>query len=186
MSGADAVKEDRLWQRHADMAKLGGTPKGGVNRQALSAEDAAARATLAGWAGARLGLSARPDLAEVVRGFLSLNDAEARAAFVHTLRAVIDPGGQRVSGHDRLYLAAAVPSMLVWGEIDPIIPAEHGRRAHELMPGSRLELFEHAGHFPHLDDPLHFTQLLRAFTDSTEPADVQPERARELMLARAA
>ncbi len=47
MSGANAVKEDRLWQRHADMAKLGGTPKGGVNRQALSPEDAAARNQLA-------------------------------------------------------------------------------------------------------------------------------------------
>jgi len=53
MSGADAVKEDRLWQRHADMAKLGGTPKGGVNRQALSPEDAAARNLLASWAKAR-------------------------------------------------------------------------------------------------------------------------------------
>ncbi len=53
MSGADAVKEDRLWQRHADMAKLGGTPKGGVNRQALSAEDAAARNLLGAWAKAR-------------------------------------------------------------------------------------------------------------------------------------
>ena len=38
MSGAKAVREDRLWQRHADMARLGGTPKGGVNRQALSPE----------------------------------------------------------------------------------------------------------------------------------------------------
>jgi N-carbamoyl-L-amino-acid hydrolase len=53
MSSANAVKEDRLWQRHADMAKLGGTPKGGVNRQALSPEDAAARNLLASWAKAR-------------------------------------------------------------------------------------------------------------------------------------
>src|SRR5919109_1232477 len=53
MSGAKAVREDRLWQRHADMAKLGGTPKGGVNRQALSPEDAAARNLLASWAQAR-------------------------------------------------------------------------------------------------------------------------------------
>lgn len=53
MSGADAVKEDRLWQRHADMATLGGTPRGGVNRQALSPEDAAARNRLAQWARAR-------------------------------------------------------------------------------------------------------------------------------------
>ena len=43
MSGAKSVNQQRLWQRHADMAKLGGTPKGGVNRQALSPEDAAAR-----------------------------------------------------------------------------------------------------------------------------------------------
>ncbi|MBX9946169.1 MAG: Zn-dependent hydrolase [Reyranella sp.] len=50
---AAAVREDRLWQRHADMAKLGGTPKGGVNRQALSAEDAAARNLLGAWATAR-------------------------------------------------------------------------------------------------------------------------------------
>ncbi|MBM3622496.1 MAG: Zn-dependent hydrolase [Alphaproteobacteria bacterium] len=48
-----AVREDRLWQRHADMAKLGGTPKGGVNRQALSAEDAAARSLLMSWAKSR-------------------------------------------------------------------------------------------------------------------------------------
>jgi len=53
MGAADAVREDRLWQRHADMAKLGGTPKGGVNRQALSAEDAAARNLLGTWAKAR-------------------------------------------------------------------------------------------------------------------------------------
>src|SRR5215471_11482553 len=53
MSGAKAVREDRLWQRHADMARLGGTPKGGVNRQALSPEDAAARNQLAAWAKAR-------------------------------------------------------------------------------------------------------------------------------------
>jgi N-carbamoyl-L-amino-acid hydrolase len=53
MTAAGAVREQRLWQRHADMAKLGGTPKGGVNRQALSAEDAAARNLLASWAAAR-------------------------------------------------------------------------------------------------------------------------------------
>ncbi len=48
-----AIREDRLWQRHVEMAKLGATAKGGVNRQALSAEDIAARRLLASWAGAR-------------------------------------------------------------------------------------------------------------------------------------
>ena len=134
----------------------------------------------------RIGLQAGSDLAEIARGIASLNELGARRAFVHTARSVIDAGGQRVDARDRLYLAEAVPSLLVWGGIDPIIPARHGRRAHELMPGSRLELFEHAGHFPHLDDPLRFTRLLRTFVAETEAAHVQPERARELMLARAA
>src|SRR5436309_2541203 len=53
MTGAEAVREDRLWQRHADMARLGATAKGGVNRQALSPEDAAARNLLVAWAKAR-------------------------------------------------------------------------------------------------------------------------------------
>jgi N-carbamoyl-L-amino-acid hydrolase len=53
MRASDKIDETRLWQRHVDMAKLGGLPKGGVNRQALSAEDAAARLLLGQWAQAR-------------------------------------------------------------------------------------------------------------------------------------
>src|SRR5262245_30406032 len=50
---ASRVDEARLWRRHMDMAAIGGTPRGGVNRQALTAEDARARAVLAAWAQAR-------------------------------------------------------------------------------------------------------------------------------------
>jgi pimeloyl-ACP methyl ester carboxylesterase len=136
----------------------------------------------AGWVGARLGLRARPDLGEVVRGFLSLGDGEARAAFLHTLRAVIDPGGQRVSGHDRLYLAAKLPTLLVWGERDPIIPVAHAHAAHAAMPGSRLELFAASGHFPHMDDSVRFVETLRDFLSSTAPARLDPETLRSSLL----
>ena len=134
----------------------------------------------------RVGLQAGSDLAEIARGIASLNELGARRAFVHTARAVIDTGGQRIDARDRLYLAEAVPSLIVWGGIDPIIPADHGRRAHELMPGSRLELFDRAGHFPHLDEPLRFVRVLRDFVARTAPAEIRPEDARELMLGRAA
>jgi len=53
MRASDKIDETRLWQRHVDMARLGGLPKGGVNRQALSPEDAAARLLLGQWAQAR-------------------------------------------------------------------------------------------------------------------------------------
>lgn len=53
LAAAGAIDQDRLWRRHVDMAKIGGTPKGGVNRQALSPEDAGARRLLCRWAAER-------------------------------------------------------------------------------------------------------------------------------------
>src|SRR5882724_7832410 len=53
LRAASRVSEARLWQRHMAMAAIGATPKGGVNRQALSPEDAQARALLVSWATAR-------------------------------------------------------------------------------------------------------------------------------------
>lgn len=45
-----AVDEARLWRRHMSLAEIGATAKGGVDRQALSEEEARARALLAEWA----------------------------------------------------------------------------------------------------------------------------------------
>jgi pimeloyl-ACP methyl ester carboxylesterase len=120
----------------------------------------------------RVGLRVHTDLGEVLRGHASLSDGEARSAFVHTLRTIVDPGGQRVDASDRLYLAQAIPFLIIWGERDPIIPVEHALAAHGLVPGSRLELFPQAGHFPHLDDPLRFVRLLVEFMETTEPARI--------------
>jgi pimeloyl-ACP methyl ester carboxylesterase len=119
---------------------------------------------------ARVGLKTGEDLAGVSGGIGSLADAGARGAFVHTARAAIDPRGQRVSATDRLYLAADLPTLIVWGERDPIIPVEHGRAAHAAIPGSRLEVFEGAGHFPHREAPARFVALLEDFVATTEPA----------------
>ena len=57
---ASLVNKERLWARLMQMARHGETPAGGVNRQALSAEDIAARRDLIAW-GAELGLSAHTD-----------------------------------------------------------------------------------------------------------------------------
>jgi pimeloyl-ACP methyl ester carboxylesterase len=129
----------------------------------------------------RIGLQAGTDIAELARGHASLADPEARAAFVHTLRTIVEPGGQRVNASDRLYLAENVPFMLVWGDRDPIIPVQHGIAAHELVPSSRLEIFEGAGHFPHLDDPQRFLDVLLDFIDTTDPADTDPASWRDML-----
>ncbi len=130
----------------------------------------------------RVGLRPASDLDELASGFASLSDGEARQAFLHTVRAVIDTGGQRVDASDRLYLAAGVPSLLIWGDHDRIIPVDHGYAAHERMPGSRLEVFPDAGHFPHRDDPHRFVSVLRDFMASSPGAHLDGEAIRSLML----
>ena len=130
----------------------------------------------------KLGLRTGKDVAEMAAGLASLQDIEARRAFVHTARSVIDVGGQRVDATDKLYLAETVPTLIMWGDCDPIIPARHGIRAHELMPGSRLRIFEGAGHFPHHDDTAGFVTTLAEFVATTQPSEPDEDRLRRLVV----
>jgi pimeloyl-ACP methyl ester carboxylesterase len=129
----------------------------------------------------RVGLRLGTDIEEMARGHATLSDPGARAAFVHTLRAVVEPGGQRVDASNRLYLAHHIPFLLIWGEHDTIIPISHGRTTHEQMPDSRLEVFLKSGHFPQLDEPERFIGVLSDFIDSTEPAHLDAEEWRKLL-----
>jgi len=133
-----------------------------------------------------VGLTPGADLQGMAEGFASLAAVDARRAFLHTARSIIDLTGQRVSARDRLYLAEGMPTLIVWGERDPMIPVAHGRAAHAAMPGSRLEVFEHAGHFPFNDDPVRFAELLGDFIATTEPATHDEHRLRRLLLKQAA
>jgi pimeloyl-ACP methyl ester carboxylesterase len=132
---------------------------------------------IAGLAG-RLPVAIPPGVREVARGYASLGEARARAAFLHTLRSVIDHAGQRIDASDRLYLASEVPTMVLWGGRDPIIPVEHAYAGHEAMPGSRLEIFERSGHFPHQDEPARFSALVHEFVASTRPAQLNGDHLR--------
>lgn len=108
------------------------------------------------------------DVGAVWRGFSSLRDRESRRAFLATTRAVIDIGGQSISAHDHLQGALPIPTMIVWGTKDRMIPASHALSVEKELPDCRVEMFEGAGHFPHLDDPDRFARVLREFIDDGE------------------
>jgi pimeloyl-ACP methyl ester carboxylesterase len=109
----------------------------------------------------------------IARALSPLENADARGAFLHTLRSVIDIHGQRVSANDRLYLLESMPTLIVWGGRDHTIPLRHGREAHEAIPGSRFEVLARAAHFPHLEDPDGLSELLREFIAGTKPAAIE-------------
>jgi pimeloyl-ACP methyl ester carboxylesterase len=114
-----------------------------------------------------------PSAWESGRSFASLANPVHRRAFLHTARSVLDFGGQRVQATRRLYLADGFPTLIAWGTADSMIPVEHAHRAHELIPGSQLALFDGAGHFPHCDQPQRFTERLVEFLDNTTPARIR-------------
>lgn len=119
---------------------------------------------------ARAGRRSTPASQEIWRSYASLADADSRRAFFCSLRDVIDLGGQSVSALARLYRAAQLPTLIVWGAQDPFIPVRHAVAAHRAIPGSRLEIFDGVGHYPHCEAPERFVEVLVDFITTTRPA----------------
>jgi len=111
----------------------------------------------------------------IARALRPLENADARQAFLTTLRSVIDVHGQRVSATDRLYLLDEMPTLIVWGERDHTIPLAHGRRAHEAIPHSFFRTLADVAHFPHLEDPEALSLVLREFIGETEPGCIEDD-----------
>jgi pimeloyl-ACP methyl ester carboxylesterase len=121
------------------------------------------------------------DLAEAGDALLALKDVQARRAFLRTLRGVVDAHGQAVTALDRLYLADAVPMLVVWGSKDPIVPARHAETVRSVVPTARIEVFRGAGHWPHLDEPDRFCDVLLEFMAETVPAEHDRDSWRALL-----
>lgn len=121
------------------------------------------------------------DLPNMLRILNDLPEPTASSAFTRTLRAVVDWRGQIVTMLDRCYLTEAIPVQIIWGEKDSVIPVRHAHMAHAAMPGSRLEIFENAAHFPFHDDPARFLDIVQRFIDATEPPEYDQAALRELL-----
>jgi pimeloyl-ACP methyl ester carboxylesterase len=120
------------------------------------------------------------DAPELLSMFDGFGDADTRKAFVRTLRAVVDLQGQVVTMLDRCYLTQGMPTLLVWGRRDAVITIDHALAAHEAMPGSRLVVYEQAGHFPHHLDSARFCALVREHLATTAPASFSRDQWRAL------
>jgi pimeloyl-ACP methyl ester carboxylesterase len=69
-----------------------------------------------------------------------------------------------------------IPTLVVWGLNDRIVPVEAALGYHRLIPKSRLEIFERTGHLPMLERPQRFNPLLDEFIESSRPLQAaQPD-----------
>ena len=109
------------------------------------------------------------------------HDAAARDAFLHVLRAVVDWRGQVVTMTDRAYLALNMPTCVMWGEKDTVLPIAQIEVARRSIPDVRIEVVEGAGHFPHEEFPDRFVAVLTDFVRSTAPSVYDQQRWRTLL-----
>lgn len=63
----------------------------------------------------------------------------------------------------RAVAAAPVPTLVVWGSDDLILPASHLDHAHAALPHARTELFADTGHMPQIERAEEFAELVRTF-----------------------
>jgi pimeloyl-ACP methyl ester carboxylesterase len=60
-----------------------------------------------------------------------------------------------------------IPTLVLWGASDRILSEAYGRAYCAAIAGARFELIEHAGHFPHLEQPEIFANRIFAFVEET-------------------
>lgn len=143
-----------------------------------------ARATATAWAWKELGphfadrgreIVSRPRLRELVfRPFLRypnrlredllweqiVNGLKRADGFGDALQALI------VHDSREKLPALEMPTLIVWGLSDRVVPVAAAASYHRRIPRSRLEVFERTGHVPQLERPLRFNAVLDDFLES--------------------
>ena len=55
------------------------------------------------------------------------------------------------------------PTLIIWGTADGLIASAYAREFAQRIANSRIELIDHAGHLPHLEQPNRIARLVRGF-----------------------
>ena len=91
------------------------------------------------------------------------------AAQLAALRAALDPFGQREVLLDELP-RLTMPTLVVWGERDRILPVSQARAALARLPNGSLEIIPDCGHLPQVEWPDRFVRALDGFLGDGETA----------------
>ena len=97
-----------------------------------------------------------------------MGDSGRRGAFLNTVRAVIDGGGQKVSAIDRLHTMEHVPVLVVWDTHDRVIPVAHADAVRGVLPRAEVVLLEGIGHTPHVSQPAYVGERIVAWIGGGE------------------
>ena len=89
-----------------------------------------------------------------------------RATLVE-LRSQVNLLGQRWVVLDRLH-QLSMPTLLIWGEYDQVVPLDQARAAHAQLQRGQLFVIPDSGHLPHVEQPDQFVTALSSFLEEQE------------------
>jgi pimeloyl-ACP methyl ester carboxylesterase len=87
------------------------------------------------------------------------------AYFLATLRLMTGLRGQRKEvwkASHQLLRQVKVPTLILHGRQDEVLPVKHSAQAHALVSGSELAIWDDCGHTPQLEKPAAFNAILAA------------------------
>ncbi|MCD6072102.1 MAG: hydrolase or acyltransferase, alpha/beta fold family [Microvirga sp.] len=83
---------------------------------------------------------------------------------LETAKRIIPPNLEKLTAK---YETLKVPTLLVWGRQDKLVPLSVGRRLHRALPDSRLVVIEESGHLPHEEKPAEVVSAMLSFLEET-------------------
>ncbi|MCP4581588.1 MAG: alpha/beta hydrolase [candidate division Zixibacteria bacterium] len=95
--------------------------------------------------------------------FFSINGA--KYSFTQAAKQIIPEDYERIL---QSYSEIETNTLIIWGEKDTAIPFKYGKKLHETLPKSQLEIIKKCGHVPHEEMPLQTYKLMEAFLGGTK------------------
>lgn len=90
----------------------------------------------------------------------SLNSPGARSALLATARQLIP---DNIENTTRLFSSLDIPTLIIWGRNDRIVPLAVGEQLHSVLPTSDFQVIDNTGHIPHEESPEATTKLIKEF-----------------------
>ena len=82
-----------------------------------------------------------------------------------TRRAALAAARSNPAGLERIEAGVRVPTLVLWGRDDRLIPASAGLGLSERIPGAKLVVLPDAGHIPQEEQPEAFSREVAGFLD---------------------
>jgi len=92
--------------------------------------------------------------------FLAIQEARAKFALRQTARQIIPPNMAEIMSQ---YPRIKVPTLIVWGREDSIIPLRNGIRLHDDLKNSQLVIIDRCGHDPPEERPEKVIEIMQKF-----------------------